>query len=120
MDRRFETRALRESGYELQRASGGLLKHAGAAGSPTSLSVTLAHVEEALDRLAVAMLQIAHVVATSDDEAAAEFDEIGPEARGLCVHLRKVSDGLGDAQDSCRVARMWVRRLRDAEHRPAA
>ncbi len=122
MDRENETDALRESGHELQRASGKVLKHAAAAGSPTSLSVTLAHVEEAIDRLSVAMLQIAHVVATSDTEA----DELGPEARALCVYLRKVSDDLGDSQDSCRVARMWVRRLRDAGHqqpmidRPAA
>ena len=57
-----DQRALKAGAHELQQAAGKVLKHACAAEDPQTLGVALAHIEEALDRLSVAMLQAANAV----------------------------------------------------------
>ncbi len=106
--------SLQAGGHQLQQAAGTVLKHAPAGESTQALAVTLAHIEEALDRLSVGMLQLAHVVATSR-ESGADRGILSPEAQALCFHLREVSDGLQDPQDSLRLSRLWLRVLRDGE-----
>jgi hypothetical protein len=51
--------ALADSAHELQRAAGHVQQHAAASDQVPALGATLAHIEEALDRLSVGMLQMA-------------------------------------------------------------
>ena len=53
---------LADSAHELQRAAGRLQKHAADADQVPALGSALAHVQEALDRLCVGMLQMANGV----------------------------------------------------------
>ncbi len=57
-----EEHALTDSAQQLQRAAGNVQKHAADADRVPTHAVTLAHVEEALDRLSVGMLQMANGV----------------------------------------------------------
>ena len=111
-----QAQALQRSAHELQRAAGNLVKNAAGAASVPALSVALAHVEEALDRLSVGMLLAARAVATSRargtpvDEAAAP-----PETEALCFHLRRAAEKLHHPQAACEASRMWTRRVLEAE-----
>src|SRR4051795_865511 len=108
--------ALADSAHELQRAAGHVQKHAAAADQVPALGVTLAHVEEALDRLSVGMLQMANGVVewSAAHGLSADEDALPPEARALCFHLRTVADALRAPRDACTSSRIWMRRLLDA------
>jgi hypothetical protein len=97
------------SAYALQRAAGQLQAHASTAGAVDDLEVTLAHVEEALDRLAVGLLKMADAVA----DRCAEPGELPPEGRALRFHLQMAATALRAPQDGCASSRMWTRRLLD-------
>ena len=105
--------ALSASAHQLQRAAGALQRHAASAHAVPTLGITVAHVEEALDRLAVAMEQIANAVTDwcSEGSSIADEDALPPEARALRWHLQAVADGLRASEDACSVSRDWVRRL---------
>jgi hypothetical protein len=105
--------ALVASAHALQRAAADLQKHASATVYVPTLGVTLAHVEEALDRLSVGMMQMANGVVERcrDDALSADEDTLPPEARALCFHLRAVADALRVPQEACTSSRIWSRRL---------
>ena len=107
---RQNQQALEAGAHELQQAAGKVLKHAGAAGDPQTLCVALAHIEEALDRLSVGMLQAANAVAVGHSGAADESC-LEPSADALCFHLRRAADQLRDPQLACQSSRFWTRRL---------
>ena len=104
-----DQKALKAGAHELQRAAGKVLEYACAAEDHVTLGVALAHIEEALDRLSVGMLQAAHAVTMSDGTA----DEGGlePSAEALCFHLRRTSERLNEPQLACQSSRFWTRRL---------
>jgi hypothetical protein len=106
-----DQRALLSSAYQLQRAAGKVLKHGGGADSPQTLATTLAHVEEAIDRLSVGMLRLERVAAESLDPEPGTR----PEAEALSFHLRRVADKLASAETACQASRGWARRLLEAE-----
>jgi len=66
-----------------------------------------------LDRLAVAMEQMANPVADWCGEPSAIVDEnaLPPEARALRWHLQSVADKLRDSELACASSRDWTRRL---------
>jgi hypothetical protein len=99
--RTHDQQALKAGAHELQRAAGKVLEHACAAEDPGTLGIALAHIEEALDRLSVGMLQAAHAVNVGDD----------PSAEALCFHLRLTAERLRDPQLACQASRSWTRRL---------
>ena len=105
-----DQQALKAGAHALQQAAGKVLRHAGAAEDPRTLGVALAHIEEALDRLSVAMLQAAHVV-TSGQEAAADGRHPTPSAEALCFHLRRTAERLHEPQLACESSRFWTRRM---------
>jgi hypothetical protein len=113
--------ALADSAHELQRAAGHVQKHAAAADQVPALGVTLAHVEEALDRLSVGMLQMVNRVVewSATQGPSTDEDALSPEARALCFHLRAVADALRAPRDACTSSRIWTRRLLDAHSDPA-
>lgn len=104
-----DQQALKAGAHELQRAAGQVLAHACAAEDPHTLGVALAHIEEALDRLSVGMLQAATAVTvahgTSPDET-----RPAPSAEALCFHLRLTADRLRGPQLACQSSRFWTRR----------
>ena len=104
---------LKTSAYDLRRAAGGLQAHASAGGAVSDLEVTLAHVEEALDRLAVALLKMADAVSDwcADDGRESRDDILPPEARALRFHLQAAAAGLRVPQDGSTSSRIWTRRL---------
>ena len=108
-----QDRALAASAHQLQRDAGALLTHAADPQAVATHELTLAHVEEALDRLAVAMEQMANGVADWCGEPSAIVDEnaLPPEARALRWHLQSVADRLRDAELACASSRDWTRRL---------
>ena len=112
--------ALADSAHDLQRAAGQVQKHAAASDQVPALGITLTHVEEALDRLSVGMLQMATGVVEWSAEQGLPVDEdaLPPEARALCFHLRAVSDALRAPRDACTSSRIWTRRLLDAYSDP--
>ena len=113
------THALQRSAYELQREAGNLVKHAGGAASMPTLSITLAHLEEALDRLSVGMLLAARAVATSRERNAdANEGTLPPEADALCFHLRRTAETLRGPEAACEASRMWTRRVAEIETEP--
>jgi hypothetical protein len=70
-------------------------------------------VEEALDRLAVAMEQMANAVADwcGEPSAIVEDNALPPEARALRWHLQSVADKLRGSETACAISRDWTRRL---------
>src|SRR6185436_14546691 len=91
--RRFRSnpdRALATSAHQLQRAGGTLQSHAGSPDAVPTHAITLAHVEEALDRMAVAMEQMANAVADWSGQPSAVLEEatLPPEARAVRWHLQ--------------------------------
>ena len=113
--------ALADSARELQRAAGHVQKHAAASDQVPTLGITLAHVEEAFDRLSVGMLQMANGVVewSAEQGPSADEDALPPEARALCFHLRAAADALRAPMDSCTSGRVWTRRLLGAYPDPA-
>ena len=113
--------ALADSAHELQRAAGHVQRHAAASDQIPTLGITLAHVEEALDRLSVGMLQMANGVVewSAEQGPSADEDALPPQAQALCYHLRAVADALRAPRDACTSSRLWTRRLLDAHSDPA-
>src|SRR5215212_11380124 len=105
--------ALVASAHALQRAAGELQKHASATEYVPTLAVTLAYVEEALDRVSVGMLQMANGVVEwcGEEGLSADEDTLPPQARALCFHLRAVAGALRAPQEACTSSRIWSRRL---------
>ena len=105
--------ALADSAHELQRAAGHVQKHAAASDQVPALAATLAHIEEALDRLSVGMLQMANGVVewSAEQDPSVDEDALPPPAQALCFHLRAVADALRAPRDACSSSRTWTRRL---------
>jgi hypothetical protein len=100
-----------ESAHELQRAAGWFQKRASDPGAVAALPAALAHVEEALDRLATAMVKAAQAVEDVADDSGAEGGAVSPPARALRWHLCHVSARLRGAGDACPDTRRWARAL---------
>jgi hypothetical protein len=105
-----DQQALKAGAHELQRAAGKVLTHASAAEDPETLGVALAHIEEALDRLSVGMLQAANAVTMSHADPPEE-SRLEPAAEALCFHLRRAADRLREPQLACQSSRSWTRRM---------
>ena len=105
--------ALAASAHELQRAAGAVQTHAANPDAVPTHELTLAHVEEAVDRLAVAMEQMANAVADwcGQPSAIVEENALPPEASALRWHLQSVADELRAAEIACASSRDWTRRL---------
>jgi hypothetical protein len=108
-----QDRALASSAHQLQRAAGSLQAHAGNPDAVPTHAITLAHVEEALDRLAAAMVQMANAVGDSCGERGVIVEEnvLPPEARALRCHLQSAADTLRESEVACTASREWARRL---------
>jgi hypothetical protein len=106
-------RALASSAHQLQRAAGTLQAHSGNPDAVPTHAITLAHAEEALDRLAVAMGQMASAVAEWCGERGAIVEEnvLPPEARALRWHLQAAADILRESEAAFTTSREWARRL---------
>jgi hypothetical protein len=100
-----------ESAHELQRAAGWFQKRAADPGAVAALPVALAHVEEALDRLATAMVKASQAVEDVEEESGAASGALSPPARALQWHLCHVSTRLRGAGDACPDTRRWARAL---------
>jgi|SRR5829696_3542648 len=113
--------ALADSAHQLQRAAGHVQKHAAAWDQVPALGITLAYIEETLDRLSVGMLQMANGVVewSAEQDPSVDEDALPPPAQALCFHLRAAADALHAPRDACTSSRMWTRRLLDA-HSDAA
>jgi hypothetical protein len=113
-----QDRALASSAHQFQRAAGTLQAHSGNPGAVPAHGIALAHVEEAVDRLAVAMDLMANAVGEWSGQRGAIVEEnvLPPEARALRWHLHAVADTLRDAEVACTMSREWARRL----HAPSA
>jgi len=108
-----DQQALKTGAHELQRAAGKVLTHASAADDAQTLGVALAHIEEALDRLSVGMLQAANAVALGHGDPA-DLGHLEPSAEALCFHLRLTADRLRQPQLACQSSRLWTRRIASA------
>ena len=110
------------SAHQLQRAAGFIQQHASADDAVANLPVALAHVEEALDRLATGMTIAAHAVEAWPPYSGAERQaEENPEARALRWHLFHLASRLKGTQESCVEPRRFARTLLDQEsQQPAA
>src|SRR5215213_6241241 len=104
-----DQQALKAGAHELQRAAGKVLEHAAAADDPATLGIALTHIEEALDRLSVGMLQAAHAVTVA--QGSAHESCVDPSAEALCFHLRLTAERLREPQLACESSRSWTRRL---------
>jgi hypothetical protein len=98
-----EQQSLTAGAHALQQAAGKVLKHAGAAEDPETLSVALAHIEEALDRLSIGMLLAASAV--TEGHAAT------PALEALSFHLRRAAERLREPELACQSSRFWTRRM---------
>jgi hypothetical protein len=97
----------------LRRAAAELQQWAGSPDAVPSLPVTLAHVEDAVDRLATSLQLMARSVEDwcGEDAALAGEDEPQLAARALRDQLRAIADTLIDARDACPAMCEWARRL---------
>ena len=97
----------------LQRAADELRRHAGSPNAVPSLPVTLAHVEEALDQLALSMRAMAQAAGEwcGVDGVGVDEDMLQPEAQALLWHLRAIADLLVRSRDACPATREWAHRL---------
>jgi hypothetical protein len=113
--------ALVDRAHELHRAAAHVQQRAAASDQVPTLSATLAHIEGALNRLSVGMLQMANGVVDwcAEQDPSVDEDTLPPPAQALCFHLRAVADVLRAPRDACTSSRMWTRRLLDA-HSDAA
>lgn len=115
-----DQQALKAGAHELQRAAGKVLAHASAAEDPQTLGVALAHIEEALDRLSVGMLQVATAVTEGYGNSAGD-SRVEPSAEALGFHLRLAAERLCESQLACQSSRFWTRRMiESAPHAEAA
>ena len=107
--------ALADSAHQLQRAAGHVQKHAAGSDQVPALGITLAHIEETLDRLSVGMLQMANGVVewSAEQDPSVDEEALPPPAQALCFHLRAVAAALRAPRDACTSSRMWTRRLLD-------
>jgi hypothetical protein len=114
--------ALQASAHQLQQAAAELQSHAADPGAVPAYGITLAHVEEALDRLAIAMEQMANAVAEwcGGPSAAVQEPMLPPEARALRWHLQGVADNLRASENACAVSSDWTRRLFAGARRTAS
>jgi len=102
------------SAHQLQRAAGFIQQHASADDAVSNLPVALAHVEEALDRLAAGMTIAAHAVEAWPPYSGAERQvEESPEAQALRWHLFHLASRLKGTQESCVEPRRFARTLLD-------
>ena len=110
-----EPSSLVASARDLQRAAGDVQAHAADADYIPTLGITLAHVEEALDRLSVGMLQMANGVIEwyAGPGSAGREDALPPQARALCFHLRAAALSLEASENACASSRNWTRQLVD-------
>jgi hypothetical protein len=110
-----EPSSLVASACDLQRAAGDVQAHAADADYIPTLGITLAHVEEALDRLSVGMLQMANGVIEwyAGPGSAGREDALPPQARALCFHLRAAALSLEASENACASSRNWTRQLVD-------
>ena len=95
--------------HQLQRAAGRIQQLASEPGAVTALPAALAHLEEALERLATGSLKAAQAV--EDWALEAEGPALGPDARALRWHLFHLSARLRGAEEACPDARRWAREL---------
>ena len=114
--RRFRSdpnRALASSAHELQQAAGLLQSHAARPDAVPTYGIALAHVEEAVDRLAAALDQMANAVAEwcGESDAVVEEPALPPEARALRWHLHAAAMSLRASEGACTTSREWARRL---------
>jgi hypothetical protein len=114
--RRFRSHpipALTSSAHELQQAAATLPNHAVPADAMLTYGVTLGHVEQAVDRLAVALDQMAIAVGEwcEESDAAVQEAALPPEARALRWHLHGAAANLRTAEAACTASRDWTRRL---------
>ncbi|MEO8688802.1 MAG: hypothetical protein ABI611_11365 [Solirubrobacteraceae bacterium] len=98
----------------LQRAAGELRERSGSPNAVPNLPVTLAHLEEAFDQLAVAMRLMAQAAAEwcqGDDCTIVDERSLPAEARALLWHLRVTAETLIESRDGCTASREWAGRL---------
>jgi hypothetical protein len=109
--------ALPSSAHELQRAAQRLQSYAASADAVPSYGITHAQVEETLDRLAVALDQMASAVPDRYGAANPTVREpaLPPEARALRWHLQAAAANLRTSEAACAASRYWTRRLLEAE-----
>ena len=101
-----------ESAHQLQRAAGALQQRASSRDTVPALPSALAHLEEALDRLATSMVKTAHAVeewAGAEDDL--DRDALAPDARALRWHLFHIATRLRGAEAACPDGRRWAREL---------
>jgi hypothetical protein len=120
-DVRMSLRALRTdpdallpaSAHQLQRAAEALRSDAGNADAVPTHGITLAHIEEALDRVSVAMDQMANAVGDRCGEQIAGLAEpaLPEDARAVRWHLKMAAVNLRAAEGACAESRRWTRRL---------
>jgi hypothetical protein len=105
--------ALAASAHELEQAAASLPTHAVPADAMSTYGVTLEHVEQAVDRLAVALDQMAIAIAEWCGESDAGLHEpaLPPEARALRWHLHGAAANLRTAEAACTASRAWSHRL---------
>jgi hypothetical protein len=79
----------------------------------SALPVTLTHVQEALNLLAVSIRWMAYAAADpcGEDGPSVDEDSAPPEARALRWHLRSTAEALRDAREACSASEEWSRRL---------
>lgn len=101
--------------HELQRAAGALQAQALSTVAVDALPVTIAHLQEALDRLSVSMELRAHAVAAwcGKPENVVADESLPSEARALRWHLRNTARALRASRDACSANREWSQRLLD-------
>jgi hypothetical protein len=102
-----------ESAHQLQRAAGAVQQRASSQDAVPALPSALAHLEEALDRLATSMVKTAQTVEEWADGAEADVDRepLSPDARALRWHLFHLAARLRGAEAACPEARRWAREL---------
>lgn len=96
--------------HNLQRSAGAMQRSASRERSARALPPALAHLEEALDRLAASMVISAQRLdewRTGRDVTAAE----SPSGRALEWHLCHLAARIRSAQEACPETRRWAREL---------
>jgi len=105
MDRRRH-HDIADSAYQLQRAAGRLQQLASGPGTVAALPTALAHLEEAVERVATSVVKAAQAV--EEDPVTAESPA---ESRALRWHMHHFAARLLGARDACPEARRWAREL---------
>jgi uncharacterized protein YukE len=110
-----------DSAHQLQRAAGAVQQRASGQDTVPALPSALAHLEEALDRLATSLVKTAQRVEEWDGGADADLDRdtLSPDARALRWHLFHIAARLRGAEAACPDARRWACELLELPERPA-